>query len=425
METITNIHGAQALGSDTLKQLTIYYNEMQQELDAILSYWIQNTHDRVYGGFTGRIDEDNNICPDAPKGAVLNSRILWAFSSAYKISKVPEHLHLARIAFNHLNACFIDPIHGGVYWSVEANGRPLDTKKQIYALAFALYGCCAFYEASNNEAAKITAIEIYNQIEKHSYDNEHTGYLEAFTRDWQPLDDLRLSAKDANEKKTMNTHLHVLEAYTSLYRIWPGGKLKEQIKNLLNNFTGHIVNAATGHLDLFFDEMWNMRPGPVSYGHDIEAAWLLPEAAEAIDDLTWKKAIKNLSIKISTAAAAGLDDDGGLWYEYDPVDGHFIKEKHWWVQAEAMVGFLNAWQLTGDETDLKRSLQAWAYTRKNIKDHKHGEWFWGRNENGSVMKQQDKVGIWKCPYHNSRACIEIINRLRPYLVLHNPHMGGQ
>ncbi len=396
--------------------LTLYYDDLKAELDAILSYWISNTHDPVNGGFIGRIDENNKPYPDAPKGAVLNARILWAFSAACKMTNNAEYLYLARVAFNYLTANFIDKEFGGVYWTVNAKGKPLDTKKQIYALAFAIYGCSAYFEISNNETAKKTAIELFHQIEAHSFDEENTGYLEAFTRDWKPVDDLRLSAKDANEKKTMNTHLHVLEAYSALYRIWPEAKLKGQIEKLIQTFKAHIMDGHTGHLALFFDEQWNRKSTTISYGHDIEAAWLLLEAAETINDYSLTEEFKNLSIKISLAAAEGVDIDGGLWYEYETDTGHLIKEKHSWVQAEAMVGFFNHWQLTNDKRYLEKSMQSWHYTKTFIKDKNYGEWLWGRNGDGTIMQGQDKVGIWKCPYHNSRACIEIMKRLNLFYI---------
>ncbi|MEO5891412.1 MAG: AGE family epimerase/isomerase [Ferruginibacter sp.] len=396
---------------DKTKQLTLYREEAIAELNNILSYWIQNTHDALNGGFIGRIDENNISYADAPKGAVLNARILWAFSAAYKITGDPEHLHFARIAFNYFTANFIDTDYGGVYWTVDPTGRPLDTKKQVYALAFAVYGYSAYFEISNNEAAKNTAIELYRQIEVHSFDKENSGYLEAFTRDWQSIDDFRLSEKDANEKKTMNTHLHVLEAYTALYRIWPDQQLKLQIKSLIQNFEDHFVDKATGHLVLFFDENWNIKSTTSSYGHDIEAAWLLLEAAETIGEQSLTEVVKNISVKISTAATKGLDKDGGLWYESEKNTHHIIKEKHWWVQAEAMVGFFNHWQLTSDETYLERSLQSWQYINTFIKDKIFGEWLWGRNNDGTAISGQDKAGIWKCPYHNCRACIEITRRI--------------
>lgn len=406
MNTVTMIFPDRAI----TQKLVAYRNEMQKELDAILSYWINNTHDSINGGFAGRIDENNIPDLQAPKGAVLNSRILWAFASAYKITGNSKHLHLARITFDYILRRFVDKENGGVYWTVTATGKPLDTKKQIYAQAFAIYACCAYYEISNNEAAKELAMELYRCIERYSYDPVATGYLEAFTKDWQPIEDLRLSEKDANEQKTMNTHLHVLEAYTSLYKIWPDATLKEQIKGLLYNFTEHIIDQSNHHLILFFDEQWNMRSETISYGHDIEAAWLLQEAAEVTGDEQLIQSIKILAIKIADAAAEGLDSDGGLWYEYEPAHQNLVKEKHSWVQAEAMVGFFNAWQLTNDEAYLEKSLHTWQYTQQYIKDRQYGEWYWGRNEQGEVMPQQDKVGLWKCPYHNSRACIEIMKR---------------
>ena len=401
----------ETVSEETRVRLNEYYKEAKNELDNILNYWIHNTHDAINGGFVGRIDEDNVKYPEAPKGAVLNSRILWAFAAAYKVTQNAEHLYLSRTAFNYIANNFIDAQYGGIFWSLDATGRPLDTKKQIYAQAFAIYGCCAYYEVSHNEAAKETAIELYKAIEHYSFDAVHGGYLEAFTRTWKLMGDMRLSAKDANEKKTMNTHLHVLEAYSSLYKIWPDESLRQQIKNLLRNFTEHIIDPLSGHLKLFFDEAWNSKPGIVSFGHDIEAAWLLQEAAKTISDLPIEEDIKVVSQKIARAAIEGLDTDGGLWYEYDPGNNHFIKEKHWWVQAEAMVGFFDQWQRTANPEYLERSIKSWQYTRDFIKDKMNGEWLWGRNENGEIMSHQDKVGIWKCPYHNSRACIELINRI--------------
>ena len=393
--------------------LANYKKEVKVELDEILTYWMRNTKDGVYGGFIGQIDEDNIPHPEAAKGAVLNSRILWAFSAAYKVTKNEDHLLLANIAFRYIEENFVDKINGGVYWTITATGQPLDTKKQIYALAFTMYACSAYYDASKNEQAKILAVQLFKTIEKYSFDNAETGYLEAFTEDWKPIEDLRLSDKDANEKKTMNTHLHVLEAYTSLYKIWSDELLKTQIIKLIKNFTLHIINAETGHLNLFFDEKWNNRSNVISYGHDIEAAWLLLEAADVTEDILLINKVKEWAIKISVAAAEGLDNDGGLWYEMDTGTQHLIKEKHSWVQAEAMVGFLNSWQITGDVAYLQKSLSSWQYVQNEIKDTIYGEWFWGRNEDGTIMKGQDKVGIWKCPYHNTRACIEIINRIKP------------
>jgi mannobiose 2-epimerase len=395
-------------------QLKIFSNELHNELGNILSYWMKNTVDEEYSGFLGRIDNENNVIPGSPKGSVLNARILWSFSAAYNLTKNHEYLHYAARAYHYISEYFIDKEQGGIYWSVDNKGNPLDTKKQVYAVAFTIYGLSEYYRASGDEYAKETAINLYHTLVKHSYDTINTGYLEAFTHDWQPISDLRLSAKDANEKKTMNTHLHVLEAYTTLYSIWPNEELKAQIVTLISNFLDHFINTDTSHLNLFFDEHWNSRSGLVSYGHDIEATWLLQEAAEAINDESLLKKIKSINIYIADATMSGLDTDGGLYYEYDPSDDHLIKEKHWWVQAEAMVGFYNAWQISGDIKYLDLAEKCWNFVKHKILDKTNGEWFWGINQFGEVMPGEDKAGMWKCPYHNSRACIEIIKRIENY-----------
>jgi len=391
-------------------ELAIYRSELTGELERILDYWIKYTPDAENGGFTGRIDNQNNIIAKAPKGSVLNARILWSFSAAYRLNKNEKYLKYAGRAYQYIINHFIDKENGGVFWSVDYTGNPLDTKKQIYAIAFTIYALSEYYMASGKEDARIKAISLYHLLVERSYDPVKTGYFEAFTRDWQPVNDLRLSAKDANEKKTMNTHLHVLEAYTNLYRIWPNYELKQQIAGLINNFLNHFINPKTNHLLLFFDEDWNSKSTLVSYGHDIEATWLLHEAAEVIKDNLLLEKLKKTNMAVANATIEGIDSDGGLWYEYEPADNHLVKEKHWWVQAEAMVGFYNTWQITGDDKYLNCSQKSWDFIKSKILDKQNGEWFWGVDEKGDVMITEDKVGIWKCPYHNSRACIEIIRR---------------
>jgi cellobiose epimerase len=393
---------------DVLNQ---YRSEMKRELEDILAYWMKFTIDNENGGFVGKIDHDNKIYPDAPKGSVLNSRILWTFSAAYNLTRKQEYFTVAERNFKYFTEHFIDKEFGGVYWTVDHKGEPLDTKKQIYALAFAVYGLTEFYRASKNDKALQAAIEIYNDIIKNSYDEKNGGYIEALTRDWKDTGNLRLSSKDANEKKSMNTHLHILEAFVNLHRVSPTEILKVQLRELVHLFAEHIISKESNHLVLFFDDEWNERSKLISYGHDIEAAWLVQEATEAIDDKLLLPRIKNCSLALANAAAKGLDEDGGLWYEYDPEQHHLIKQKHSWPQAEAMIGFFNAWQNSGDEKYLKQSLKSWEFVRKYMRDKNCGEWFWGVNEDYSPMNKEDKVGIWKCPYHNSRACIEIINRI--------------
>jgi len=388
-----------------------YRSEMEQELEAILAYWLEHAVDRQGAGFVGRIDEENRIYTGDPKGSVLNSRILWTFSAAYTHTKRPQYLEAARRAFDYLINYFTDKQYGGVYWTVDADGKPLDDKKQIYALAFAVYGLSEYYRATHEPAALEAALRLHRDIVEHSYDPVHGGYIEALARDWQPLGDLRLSAKDANEPKSMNTHLHVLEAFANLYSVAPTAELRGQLDDLLRIFLDHIIDKESGHLVLFFDDAWQRRSGLMSYGHDVEAAWLLEEAAKLLDDEALLQEVKDASLRLATAAARGLDDDGGLWYEYDPAHDHLIRQKHSWPQAEAMVGFLNAALLGGGDQWMECSWRSWQFVKQHIRDKKGGEWYWGVEADGGPMKGQDKVGIWKCPYHNTRACLEVIRRL--------------
>lgn len=386
-----------------------YRQEMEQELKNILAFWMEHTLDFTNGGFYGKIDNDNKIYPDAPKGSVLNSRILWTFSAAYNYTNKTVYLQTAERAFKYISNYFVDKKSGGVYWSVDKRGDPLDTKKQIYALAFAVYGLSEYYLASEDEKAKQLSIDLYKAIVSHSYDKINGGYIEALTRDWKEIGDLRLSAKDSNEKKSMNTHLHVLEGFANLYRIWPDPTLKQKIVELIHIFLDHIIDPVSNHLILFFDEKWNGKSAIISYGHDIEAAWLIQEAAELIHDDALLQKVKLRSVKVAEAAERGLDKDGGLWYEKEA--DHLVKEKHWWPQAEAMVGFYNAYQLTADSSFLGKSVNSWKFIQRYLLDKKDGEWYWGVKEDYSVMEGEDKAGLWKCPYHNGRACLEILKRV--------------
>ncbi|MBG6236735.1 mannobiose 2-epimerase [Pedobacter sp. CAN_A7] len=391
-------------------RLSTYAAELRLELGNILDYWTQHTVDEIHGGFVGRITGENQVELRADKGAVLNARILWAFSAAFN-AKATEDLSLADRAYHYMADHFIDKDFGGVYWSVDHLGKPKDTKKQIYAVAFTIYALTEYFMASGLELAKEHAVALYHDLVKYSHDRENGGYDEAFNREWVVLDDLRLSHKDANERKTMNTHLHILEAYTNLYRVWPDEDLKVLLQELIHDFKWCILDPQTKHLGLFFDEFWVRKSSLVSYGHDIEASWLLQEAAEVTADRALINEIKEIAVQLAEAALEGIGGDGALWYEREPDRQQLTKEKHWWVQAEAMIGFFNAWEQTGAERFLTASLNTWDYVKVQLLDDVHGEWFWGRDELGAIMAGEDKVGMWKCPYHNSRACIELLRRI--------------
>lgn len=394
--------------STKLQQLK---SELSTELDSILKYWSEHTIDNQNGGFIGQIDYNDHLITNAEKGSVLNARILWSFSASYRVTKNEEHKKLATRAFEFLSKYFYDAEFGGLFWSINADKTPKDTKNQIYALAFAIYGLSEYYIISKEEKALEIAINLYLQIQRHSYDSVNQGYLEAFTREWRPIADLRLSAKDANEKKTMNTHLHIVEAYANLFKVWKDKKLQDTIIELLETIEKHFINSETGHLRLFFNEEWVEKPDVISYGHDIEAAWLLLQCAEISEDENLIANYKKYAIQMAEVTQEGLDSDGGLWYELDPKNNELIAEKHWWVQAEALIGFYNAYQLTGNERYLNIVLRSWDFTKQYILDKEKGEWFWGVYRDYSSI-EKDKAGFWKCPYHNSRACLELINRIK-------------
>lgn len=390
--------------------------EFWEELRRILAYWARFTPDRERGGFYGRLTNDNLVVPGAVRGAVLNARILWSFSAGYNLHRDlsrpqpdVDYLAMAGRALEYIMEHFVDKEYGGVYWSVTEEGAPADTKKQIYAIAFAIYGLAEYYRAWRRQDVLELAIRLYRDIENYSYDAERGGYMEALTRDWQPIADLRLSEKDANERKTMNTHLHILEAYTNLYRVWPDPVLGERIRGLIDVFQGHIIDEQSGHLRLFFDEDWAVRSTVISYGHDIEAAWLLGEAAQLFDDEPAMSEVWALGLRMVAAACEGLNADGSLRYERDGRE--MVDERHWWVQAEAMVGLLDAAWLSEDKHYYEKFEAVWEYIKLFIIDREKGEWFWGRRADGELMEGEDKVGFWKCPYHNARACIQVIRRL--------------
>lgn len=385
--------------------------QLQEELTKnILPFWATRMVDEVHGGFYGRISGTGKLVPDADKGGILNARILWAFSSAYLQERNPLYLEMAKRAKDYILNCFSDAEFGGTFWTISFNGKPRDTKKQIYSQAFFIYAFTEHYRATGEESSLQTAIELFRLIEKHSFDRERNGYLEAYCRDWKLLEDLRLSAKDANEKKTMNTHLHVLEAYTNLYRVWKDDELKKQLRNLILIFAQKIVNPSTRHLSLFFDEDWNSKSEIISYGHDIEASWLIDEAARVLGEPELLGGVQKICLEIAKAAGEGLQPDGSLIYELDGQTGHVDRERHWWVQSEAVVGFLNAYELSKDEAWLTKALNCWKYISQNLIDRENGEWFWSILPDGTPNLTQDKAGFWKCPYHNSRMCLEVLAR---------------
>lgn len=418
-----------------------YIESFRKNLEGnILPYWMDRMVDEERGGFYGRRDGNDELDADAPKGAILNARILWTFSAAYLATGKPEYLAMAGRAYDYITAHFLDGGFGGAYWSLNADGSPLDTKKQFYAIAFIIYGLSEYYRASKNEDALIFALELFDSIEEHSRDRLKNGYIEATTRDWKPIADMRLSDHDANASKTMNTHLHILEGYTNLLRALQEKQVEEDsgykgslldpdaldsvdfglqgaisrvgeaTSNLLRIFLDKIENPRTHHLTLFFDDDWNALPGAESYGHDIEASWLLLESAYIVGDEALIKETLDHTLHIAYAGLQGRCTDGSMVYERHP-DGRYDNDKHWWVQAENVIGQLWLAEHHGLSGQEVKAMESWRYITDNLVDPA-GEWYWSRKSpDGAINRTDDKAGFWKCPYHNSRMFIEAIRSL--------------
>jgi len=393
------------------KEVSPLKQEMLKELDHLLGWWSSHMIDRGHGGCYGRMDHDGQLFPQADKAIILHSRVLWTFATAAQLLATVEYRAIADHAYVFIRDHFIDKEHGGVYWMLDYRGAVVNDRKQIYAQAFTVYALAEYYHLSRDPKVLQQALDIFVLMEKHSFDPIHDGYLEAFGKKWEPIADLRLSSKDVNEAKTMNTHLHVLEAYTTLYRVSHDEQVGRALLRLIHCFMNRFIDPQTGHLQLFFDEQWKAKSKVISFGHDIEASWLLIEAVDLFEDQGLRNEARDWSLALAQLTLQkGLDSSGGLNNEKEP-DGEIDRDKHWWPQAEAVVGFWNAWELSGVHKYQDMAQDIWSFIQNEIKDHKKGEWFWGKRKEGSIMKEEDKAGPWKAPYHNGRMCIEMIQRL--------------
>ena len=391
---------------ESYKQLKV---ELNKELIQILSYWANNTLDLEFGGFLGQIDHYNSVIPKAPKGIILNTRILWSFSAASNHLKTNQHKVICDRAYTYLKDFFRDKEHKGVYWELDYKGNPINKRKQVYAQAFTIYALSEYYIFSKNEEAKNWAIELFEDLEKHANDKLNKGYFEAFNNDWSPIEDMRLSDKDMNASKTMNTHLHVLEAYTSLLKVYDIPQLKNALRLLVEVFLQHFLNDKN-HYELFFDDQWNLLSNSVSYGHDIEAAWLLIDAVKLLNDEELLNQVNTTALRVAdTFLEEGIDNDGAVINEKNLATNHIDSDRHWWPQVEALIGLNYAYNLNNDQKYITNSLKIWDFTKRNLIDYENGEWFFRVDKNGNVYTQEDKVSMWKAPYHTSRACM-ILNK---------------
>lgn len=379
----------------------------------ILPFWLRII-DYENGGFYGEVGADGTPNPLASKGGILTARILWTFSHAYRIFGEPVYHEAATQAYQFLSDHFWDPDYGGTYWLVDQRGAVLDAKKQIYAQGFSLYGFSEYYLATQEYPALQKAIRLFELIEGHAFDTQYGGYFEAFKRDWSLAEDFRLSDKEQNDPKTMNTHLHILEPYTNLLRAWDNPHLRGQQQRLIHTFLYHILGPNANHFNLFFNEIWQSRSHLISYGHDIEGSWLLTEAAEILGETGLQTEVSSAAIRMAEAVyQEARDEDGAIIYEAEPgKKPHDFKE--WWAEAEAVVGFYNAYHLTGDIKYIQASIQAWQFIEDHLVDREHGEWYRTVTRQGLPVLGK-LVDFWKCPYHNGRACMEIWERTKRHL----------
>jgi cellobiose epimerase len=387
--------------------------EVREHLFAhYLPFWCGPALDQKNGGWMAWLSNDLKPDRSQPKGLIVNARILWAFSAVHRVKPDLLFKQMADRAFDYVMNKFWDAKHGGAFWQLNDKGKVVDNSKKIYGQAFYIYALTEFHLAFGNQAALTRAQELFELIERHAHDTKFGGYIEVFKRDWSEAgSEARLSDKDMNEKKSMNNQLHVLEAYTNLFRAWKNPRVAERLRELIEIFLTRILDARTKHLHHFFNEQWEVRSDTYTFGHDIEASWLLCEAAEELGDAALLKRVRIVALQMAEAVFnEGFGADGGLCYE--GRDAKIIDAgRECWPQAEAMVGFLNAFELSDNKVYLAAAEQTWKYIGQHLVDREHGEWFWRINPEGQVDKKLPKVSEWKGPYHATRACLETLRRL--------------
>lgn len=398
----------------TSAELKVFSQRVSDHLFGhILPFWCGPALDSEQGGWMAWLSNDLQPDRSQPKGLIVNSRILWTFSAVHRARPQPLFRQMADRALDAVMNRFWDGQHGGAFWHLDGTGRVLDDSKKIYGQAFYIYALAEYHRAFDAAFVLARAQELFELIERHAHDPEHSGYWEVRRRDWSEAGpDARLSEKDMNEKKSMNNHLHVLEAYANLYRVWKDERVANRLRELIALFESRILDARTRHLHHFFNESWQVRSDSYTFGHDIEGTWLLCEAADVLGDAALLRRVQEMALSITEAVLMeGIDADGALRYE--GKGGKIIDAgKECWPQAEAVVGFLNAFQLSRDERFLRAAVRVWDFIERRLVDRVHGEWFWRITPEDQVDADLPKVSEWKGPYHASRACLETLHRLR-------------
>ena len=395
----------------TAERLQLSSSIERDLLSNVLPFWLEHEPDTVQGGFYGQVSREGQGRPDAPLSAILSSRILWTFSAAYRLYGRDEYRSLADRMQQYYLAHLVDSVYGGVYWDVTPQGEPHDALKQSYATAFGIYALSEHYRATGSMQSLEAAQQLFLTLESRVHDDARGGYREAFTRDYSSSSAEGVDGR-IGPSKTMNTHIHLLEGYTNLYRVWPDDAVRQRLVELIGILQQHLYNPSTGHLILFCDDDWHAVGEVDSYGHDIETSWLLTEAAEALGDESLLASVRQQALRMTDAALAdGMTPDGVMVYERDEK-GLNLRQA-WWVQCETVVGCLNAWQITGEARYFEQALQTWSYIQQHFVDQEYGEWFRNLDAEGHPNLREPKASQWNCPYHNSRMAYEAVRRLNP------------
>ncbi|MCR4631367.1 MAG: AGE family epimerase/isomerase [Treponema sp.] len=399
-----------------------FYQSIKNELfNDILPYWEAHARDTRSGneGFFGAIDNENSPDSEKERSIVMTSRFLWTYSAVARLTHDARYLPMADFAYQTITQKYWDRENGGVYWSVLPDGTPKVSKKQIYGEAFCCYGLSEYAAATKNEEAMNLALDLFNLLETHARDVEAGGYVEARARDWSQTNDMILSPKDMNCPKSMNTNLHVMEAYTNLYRtlpvVFPDAKaIRAEVGDSLADLVRITVDKIlqpNAHLGMFFDMNWNLLAEEISYGHDIEASWLLWEAACELEDEELKSEIRDTVIRVAQVALdEGFDHENGCMENFLLPPNRRDRTRVWWNQAESINGFYNAWEMTGEEKYSDAVIKNWKWIQDYQIDKKGGEWWNAVAPDGTPLLNEDKGGNWKTSYHNGRTCIELLRR---------------
>ena len=377
-------------------------------LNDIIPFW-KNLRDDEFGGYYGYMDYDLKLDKKAVKGCILNSRITWFFANAYTLLKDESLLEEAKHGFTFMKEHCMDKENGGIFWSMKYDGTPEDTTKHTYNQAFSIYALSSYYEATHDEEALVMAKELFHIIETKCTDE--IGYREAFDKEFHEVENDKLSENGVIAEKTMNTLLHVFEAYTELYRVAKLPEVKERLEWIMDTFADKVYNPKLHRQEVFFDRNMNTILDLHSYGHDIETAWLMDRGVEVLGEKKYEEKMTPITKDLTAEIYKVAFDGHSLANECEKgvVNVHRI----WWVQAETVIGFLNGWQKDPSRTEyLEAAKSEWQFIKDHVMDKRQGsEWFWEVDPSGKPYEGRPIVEPWKCPYHNGRMCFEVIRRL--------------